>query len=179
MSTNEPNFELAYKGDFQFDPFQIFHKTPLKFFKLNPNVKAPRKEHEGDAGWDLFYCGDEPIMLDALGNTVVVPTGIALVVDQPFVAIVKEKSGLASKGVSVHAGVIDSEYRGEVGVVMSYRGKDTWECVPPMDKFTIEPGMKIAQVILVPVVMSKEVVELDELPDTARGSGGFGSTGLV
>ena len=170
------------KGDVSFDPLQILYTTPLKFFKLNPNAKPPRKEHEGDAGWDLFYCGDSPLKI-RIGQTVIVPTGIALVVDQPFVAILKEKSGLATKGVSVHAGVVDSGYRGEVGVVMSFRdmqhvredGDGYWHLDD--DYFTIEPGQKIAQVMLVPVAMSKEVVELDELPDTARGDGGFGSTG--
>lgn len=177
------SFEIdASNGNISFDPLRILHTTPLRFFKLNPNAKAPRKEHEGDAGWDLFYCGDSSIKIRT-GQTIIVPTGIALVVDQPFVAILKEKSGLASKGVSVHAGVVDSGYRGEVGVVMSFRSipyiredaDGDWSLDD--DYFTIEPGQKIAQVMLVPVVMSKEVVELDELPDTARGEGGFGSTG--
>jgi dUTP pyrophosphatase len=166
----------------KFSISDMLFATPLKFFKLNPNAKSPRKEHEGDAGWDLFYCGDSSLKI-RIGQTVVVPTGIALVVDQPFVAILKEKSGLATKGVSVHAGVVDSGYRGEVGVVMSFRdiqhvredGDGYWYLDD--DYFTIEPGQKIAQVMLVPVAMSKEVVELDELPNTARGDGGFGSTG--
>lgn len=168
---------VSRNGNVPFDHLRILHTTPLRFFKLNPNAKAPRKEHEGDAGWDLFYCGTEPLKI-WVGETIVVPTGIALVVDQPFVAILKEKSGLASQGISVHAGVVDSGYRGEVGVVMSFRALIPFKDGSYRDNFvTIEPGQKIAQVMLVPVAMSKEVVELEELPETVRGDGGFGSTG--
>lgn len=166
-------FKIAHNlGDVSLDPLRILYTTSLKFFKLTPNAKAPRKEHDGDAGWDLFYCGATPFKI-LPESTKVVPTGIALCVDQPFVAIIKEKSGLSTMGISVHAGVIDSGYRGEVCVVIHNRNQRGYR------EYTIDPGQKIAQVILVPVVMSKEVIELDELPDTARGDNGFGSTGLV
>jgi dUTP pyrophosphatase len=166
-------------------PISILHElfyAPLQFFKLNPNAKAPRKEHAGDAGWDIFYCGDMSLKV-RMGQTVIVPTGIALIVDQPFVAIIKEKSGLAISGLSVHAGVVDSGYRGDVGVVVSYRNQlyfsedmDGERSIND-DCYVIEPGSKIAQVMLVPVVVSKNIVELTELPETVRGDGGFGSTG--
>lgn len=156
---------------------------PLKVFKLNENAKLPTKAHDGDAGWDLYYCGDSSIKVHA-GETVIVPTGIAIVVDSSFVAIVKEKSGLSSKGVSIHAGVVDSNYRGEVGVVVSYRSmpyirEDTDGNISlDDDYYVIESGQKIAQVMIVPCSTIKDVIELDKLPETERGDGGFGSTGI-
>ena len=159
--------------------YSLFHAN-LQYYKLNPNAVPPRKEKEGDAGWDLFYCGDEPITL-LPGETRVVPTGLALVVDPPFVAILKEKSGLAVNGLDVHAGVVDSGYRGEVGVVLHNRkvsqaGVDPKKWISA-NTITISPYSKICQVMLVPVVVAKGIEELTELPSSDRGDGGFGHTG--
>jgi dUTP pyrophosphatase len=120
-----------------------------------------------DAGWDLFYCGEKSLEI-RMAETVIVPTGIALVVDQPFVAIIKEKSGLAIKGISVHAGVVDSGYRGEIQLTFNKNAG------VPSKRY--EVGERVGQIIIMPYP-EVEFVELDNLSETVRGEGGFGSSG--
>ena len=133
--------------------------------KLTAEARLPAFAHPGDAGMDLFACVE---MTLAPGETKPVPTGIQMAIPQGHVGLVWDKSGISLKGVHRLAGVVDAGYRGEVRVVMINLG---------LEPFAVAKGMKIAQLLVQPV-MSVEVVETDSLDDTTRGQGGFGSTGL-
>lgn len=135
------------------------------------DLALPRYETEGAAGMDLTaaIAADEPLVL-APGARVLVPTGLAIALPQGFEAQVRPRSGLAAKnGVTVlnSPGTVDSDYRGEVKVILINHGSDA---------FTITRGTRIAQMVIAPVTRGifNEVTNLDE---TARGAGGFGSTG--
>ncbi len=142
----------------------------LKIKKVRENAKIPTRATEGSAGFDLYACIDEPISLKK-GDTAIIPTGIAIGLDDPhFAAFIHSRSGLAIKhgiGLLNSVGVIDSDYRGEicVGII-----KQTEE------PYTIQPFERIAQMVIKPVELP-ELIEVDDLDDTARGAGGFGSTG--
>jgi dUTP pyrophosphatase len=141
----------------------------LKVKKLCPEAIIPRAAHPGDAGMDL--CAVDGAIL-APGETKLIGTGIAIEVAPGAEAQVRPRSGLALKhSVTVlnTPGTIDAGYRGEVGVILINHGREP---------FRVEPGMKIAQMVIqsLPAV---EVVEADELSDSRRGAGGFGSTGYV
>ena len=144
----------------------------LKIKKVRENAKIPTRATSGSAGMDLYACIDEPITLKK-GDKAVIPTGIAIGLDDPhYAAFIYARSGLAIKhgiGLLNSVGVIDSDYRGEicVGVI-----KQT------DPEYTIEPFERIAQMVIARYEQAKiEVVT--ELSDTARGEGGFGSTGKV
>ncbi|HLC66055.1 MAG TPA: dUTP diphosphatase [Candidatus Nanoarchaeia archaeon] len=127
--------------------------------------KLPSYAHEGDAGLDL--CAARPVDL-APGETAVVPCGIRIAIPEGHVGLVWDRSGLAVKHrLHTFAGVIDSGYRGEIGVVLSNFGSA---------HFTIEEGMRIAQLLIQPVERV-HVQEISELSQTSRGEGRFGSTG--
>ncbi|MDO8422822.1 MAG: dUTP diphosphatase [Parvibaculum sp.] len=135
------------------------------------DLALPRYETDGAAGMDLVaaIAADEPLML-ASGARVLVPTGLAIALPQGFEAQVRPRSGLAAKnGVTVlnSPGTIDCDYRGEIKVILINHGSDA---------FTITRGTRIAQMVIAPVTRGifREVASLDE---TARGAGGFGSTG--
>ena len=142
----------------------------LKIKKVRENAKIPTRATSGSAGMDLYACIDEPITLKK-GDKAVIPTGIAIGLDDPYyAAFIYARSGLAIKhgiGLLNSVGVIDSDYRGEicVGVI-----KQT------DPEYTIEPFERIAQMVIKPVDLP-EIVEVQELDDTDRGAGGFGSTG--
>ena len=142
----------------------------LKIKKVRENAKIPTRATTGSAGMDLYACIDEPITLKK-GDKAIIPTGIAIGLQDPhYAAFVYARSGLAIKhgiGLLNSVGVIDSDYRGEicVGVI-----KQT------DPEYTIQPFERIAQMVIQPVVLP-EIVEVDELDDTDRGAGGFGSTG--
>lgn len=141
----------------------------LKFF-LDPAVKAAGVTFEtprrGDAGFDVRSAED--LLLEA-GQQVLVPTGLKLAVPEGWVAIVKDRSSMATKRIYSHAGVIDAGYRGEVKIVLSNHGSQS---------FHIERGQKIAQILVVPHLADSEEVRSElALGETARGAGGFGSTG--
>ncbi len=134
-------------------------------------LPLPRYETSGAAGMDLIAAlpDGEPMVL-APGARAMVPTGLAIALPQGFEAQVRPRSGLAAKnGVTVlnSPGTIDCDYRGEVKVILINHGHDA---------FTIERGTRIAQMVVAPVTQARfeEVATLDE---TARGAGGFGSTG--
>tara|TARA_R110000868_G_scaffold123868_4_gene327735 strand:+ start:1186 stop:1653 length:468 start_codon:yes stop_codon:yes gene_type:complete len=135
------------------------------------DLALPRYETDGAAGMDLVaaIAADEPLVL-ASGARVLVPTGLAIALPQGFEAQVRPRSGLAAKnGVTVlnSPGTIDCDYRGEIKVILINHGADA---------FTITRGTRIAQMVIAPVTrgLFREVASLDE---TARGAGGFGSTG--
>ena len=142
----------------------------LKIKKVRENAKIPTRATSGSAGMDLYACIDEPITLKK-GDKAVIPTGIAIGLNDPhYAAFIYARSGLAIKhgiGLLNSVGVIDSDYRGEIciGVI-----KQT------DPEYTIEPFERIAQMVIKPVELP-EIVEVQELDDTDRGAGGFGSTG--
>ena len=139
----------------------------LKVKKLNPDAILPAYAREGDAGLDLFSV--KHLVIEP-GKSALVPTGVAIELPSGTEAQVRPRSGLALKhGISVlnTPGTVDEGYRGEVGVILINHGANA---------FTVEPGMKIAQMVVSPRIQV-QVEEVPELSDTQRGSGGFGSTG--
>jgi len=139
----------------------------LKVKKLNPAATLPAYAREGDAGLDLFAV---KAMVIEPGKSALVPTGIAIELPSGTEAQVRPRSGLALKhAITVlnTPGTVDEGYRGEVGVILINHGATA---------FTVEAGMKIAQMVVSPRIQVA-VVEVPELSDTQRGAGGFGSTG--
>lgn len=136
----------------------------IKIKRIQENAKLPAYSHSGDAGLDLFSSVD--LVLGA-GKVMPVSTGIKMAIPPGYVGLIWDKSGISLEGVHRLAGVVDSGYRGEVRVVMINLGDAP---------FSIEKGMKIAQMLIQPV-NSVEVTEVEELEDTTRGEDGFGSTG--
>ncbi|MBQ2346998.1 MAG: dUTP diphosphatase [Clostridia bacterium] len=143
----------------------------IKVKRVRENAVLPKRATEGAAGADLYACIDKPITIES-GDLVMIPTGIAIELHLPSVAgFVFARSGLGIKyGIcpSNAVGVIDSDYRGEICVGLTNHGKQP---------FVIEPQMRIAQLVIMPVVQF-DVEETQELCDTKRGNGGFGSTGV-
>jgi dUTP pyrophosphatase len=143
----------------------------LKLKVLNLSGKAsylPKYQSPGAVGFDLCAAIDRAIELGP-GNRQQIPTGLAFEIPEGFELQVRGRSGLASRhGVNVVLGTIDSDFRGEVQVIINHSGK-----VP----YVISPGDRIAQAVLSPVVKGEfEVVK--ELTKTERGKAGFGSTGV-
>lgn len=142
----------------------------VKFKRVRPNAVPPRYATDGAAAADLTACVDEPVLLWP-GKTEKIPTGIAIELpSKEVVALLFARSGLALKH-GVHlingVGVIDSDYRGEICVGLHNLGHEM---------ITINPGDRIAQLGIYPVYIA-DFVE-DDLSETERGQGGFGSTGL-
>ena len=143
----------------------------LPIQKLHPNAVLPTRATSGSAGLDLYACLDAPLCIPGHGHALV-PTGIAIALPTPkeAAAFVFARSGLAVKhglGLLNAVGVIDSDYRGEIRVGM----------VNQFDEdYTLQPGERIAQLVILPILLP-ELRELDTLPETERGAGGFGSTG--
>lgn len=146
----------------------------LKIKPLSPKIGAeipfPYYASEGAAAMDLCACVDAPVDL-APRALAAIPTGIAIALPSPdYVALVFARSGLGIKhGVAPAncVGVIDSDYRGEILVGLQNSGDED---------YTVRPGDRIAQLMITPVVQAR-IAMVDELDDTARGAGGFGSTG--
>ena len=138
--------------------------------KIGNDIPLPYYATPGSAAMDLHACLEEAVTIPARGRTVI-PTGIAIALPSPgYVALVFARSGLGIKhGVAPSncVGVIDSDYRGEVMVGLQNSGETD---------FTIQPGDRIAQLMVVPVVQA-QVRMVDQLDETQRGTGGFGSTG--
>ena len=142
----------------------------LTFQKLNDAAVIPQRATPFSAGLDLSACIPEDITLEP-HEIRLIPTGLAAAPDETDVMLMLcERSGLAAKhgiGLANGVGIVDSDYRGEIRVALINQSETA---------FTVTPGMRIAQLIVVPV-MTAEVAEADTLPDTQRGAGGFGSTG--
>lgn len=137
----------------------------IRIQKTKEHAVLPKYSHDGDAGFDLYACED--VVLKPFERAVV-PTGIKMAIPKGYVGLVWDKSGLASKhGLKTMGGVVDSGYRGEIGIVVKNLGKET---------ITIHRQTKVAQMLIQPV--HQAVFEEAELDDTARGERGFGSTGL-
>ena len=141
----------------------------MKIKKLCPNATIPTYGSACAAGADLYACENASVTIEA-GQTVLVHTGIAMAIPQGYVGLIYARSGLATKKGLAPAnkvGVIDSDYRGEIMVALHNHGS------APQ---TIESGERIAQIVFTPYSAAAFQV-CDELDETDRGSGGFGSTG--
>ena len=139
----------------------------LKIQRIHPNAKLPEYAHPGDAGLDLFSVEETVIQP---GESKLIGTGIMIELPENTEAQIRPRSGLALKNqitVLNSPGTIDYGYRGQVGVILINHGTKP---------FTVESGMKIAQMVIAPV-MSVKIVDTKDLTETKRGEGGFGSTG--
>jgi dUTP pyrophosphatase len=139
----------------------------LPIQRLRPDAVVPRRAYSGDAGLDLAAC--ERVEL-APGERALVPTGLAVAIPEGYAGFVQPRSGLAAKhGISIvnTPGLVDSGYRGELLVNLVNLDRQ----VP----FVVEPGMRIAQLVILPVP-ELDLVEVDELPESERGARGFGSS---
>lgn len=148
------------------------HKIQLKILdkRIGKEIPLPNYATDGSAGLDLRACLDEHLHMDP-GETHLIPTGISIHLDDPsLAAMLLPRSGLGHKhGIVLGnlVGLIDSDYQGQVYVSMWNRGDKA---------FTIEPGDRIAQMVLVPVVQAEFDI-VDEFEASHRGAGGFGHTG--
>ena len=137
--------------------------------KLNPDVELPVYKTSGASGMDLMAFVEEPIKI-APNSTYLVPTGLSMAFSEDYEVQIRPRSGLAVKNsISVlnTPGTIDSDYRGEIKIILFNHGKED---------FTINNKDRVAQIILTPVI-KMEFEEIENLPGTLRGKGGFGSTG--
>lgn len=150
--------------------------TNIQFKKLSEKIGGdipfPRYATDGAAGLDLPACLDSPVVIEP-GSRVVIPTGLALQIPSRYiVGLVFPRSGLASKhGVSLAnaVGVIDSDYQGEILIPLINQGNK---------EYKVHPGERVAQLVFMPVFKVR-LDETDIFIDTARGTGGFGSTGRL
>ena len=137
--------------------------------KLNPKVRLPIYKTEGSSGMDLMAFTDKPIKILA-NSSALIPTGISLAIPSDVEIQIRPRSGLATKssiGVLNSPGTIDSDYRGELKIILFNHGNN---------EFTVNNNDRVAQMVLMPV-LKMNFEEVDELPKTIRGAGGFGSTG--
>ena len=144
--------------------------TKILIKRLSNNIPLPKYETEGSSGMDLTANVNKVIEIQP-GKSEIIPTGLALSIPKNYEIQIRPRSGLAAKNqISVlnKPGTIDEDYRGEIKVILINLGEK---------KFKIEKGLRIAQMVLCPVIKA-ELEEVDELDETKRGSGGFGSTGI-
>ena len=144
--------------------------TKILIKRLSNNIPLPKYETEGSSGMDLTANVNKVIEIQP-GKSEIIPTGIALSIPKNYEIQIRPRSGLAAKNqISVlnTPGTIDEDYRGEIKVILINLGEK---------KFKIEKGLRIAQMVLCPIIKA-ELEEVDELDETKRGSGGFGSTGI-
>lgn len=143
--------------------------NPIHVKKLHPNAILPSYGSAEAAGADLYACLDAAVII-APGETAFIPTGLALEVPKGCAGLVYARSGMACKRGLAPAnkvGVVDSDYRGELKVALYNHGSEAQ---------TVNPGERVAQFVITPV-LTPAYEEVEELTDTSRGAGGFGSTG--
>ena len=143
--------------------------TKILIKRLSKEVSLPKYETAGSSGMDLAANIVGNISIDP-GKTAIIPTGLALSVPKGFEVQIRPRSGLAAKkkiSVLNTPGTIDSDYRGEIKVILINQGQET---------FKVEKGLRIAQMVVCPVVQA-QIKEVEDLSETERGKGGFGSTG--
>lgn len=143
--------------------------TTLPVRLLHPDARLPRYSHPGDAGADL--CSVEACVL-APGERRLIGTGIAIALPEGTVGFVTPRSGLAARhGITIvnAPGTVDAGYRGEIRICLMN--------TDPLEEFTVNVGDRIAQLVVLPITRP-EVVEVSDLDETARGTGGHGSTGV-
>ncbi len=136
--------------------------------RLRPDAVLPGRAYAGDAGLDLSAC--ERVALEP-GARALVGTGLAVAIPDGYAGFVQPRSGLATKhGISIvnTPGLVDSGYRGELRVTLLNTDRH--------ETFVVEPGMRIAQLVILPIP-ELELIEVEELPESARGLQGFGSSG--
>tara|TARA_E500000331_G_scaffold156317_1_gene151751 strand:- start:81 stop:521 length:441 start_codon:yes stop_codon:yes gene_type:complete len=144
--------------------------TKILIKRLSKEVSLPKYETSGSSGMDLAANIDKKININP-GKTAIIPTGLALSIPKGFEVQIRPRSGLAAKNkISVlnTPGTIDADYRGEIKVILINLGKDPFE---------IEKGLRIAQMVVCPIVQA-QFQEVKDLSKTERGEGGFGSTGI-
>ena len=137
--------------------------------KLNSRVKLPEYKTSGSSGMDLMAFVEKPIKISP-NNVELIPTGLFIAIPDDLEIQIRPRSGLAAKyriGVLNAPGTIDSDYRGELKIILFNHGNED---------FIVNNNDRVAQMILTPVI-KMEFEEVDQLPETIRGSGGFGSTG--
>ncbi len=137
--------------------------------KLNSKVKLPSYKTEGSSGMDLIAFVDKPIEIKP-NNSALIPTGLSIAIPEDCEVQIRPRSGLAAKSnitVLNTPGTIDSDYRGELKVILFNHGNK---------EFIVKNNERIAQMVLTPT-LKVDFEEVDSLPDTVRGAGGFGSTG--
>ena len=137
--------------------------------KLSKEVSLPKYETDGSSGMDLAANIDANINIDP-GKTAIIPTGLTLSIPKGFEVQIRPRSGLAAKqkiSVLNTPGTIDADYRGEIKVILINLGQDS---------FKVEKGLRIAQMVVCPVIQA-QLKEVNDLSETDRGKGGFGSTG--
>lgn len=141
-------------------------EAPAKLIieKVNPQAKLPQKAHQGDAGYDLY--ANDFYSIPPYGQALV-SSGIMIVIPDGYVGLVWDKSGLAFQGIKTMGGVIDSNYRGEIKMVVKNLSEDD---------FNIVPGQKVAQILIQPV-LDLEISEEKIIDETERQANGFGSSG--
>jgi dUTP pyrophosphatase len=151
-------------------PSSLTPTLPIR--RLHPEARIPSYQSEGAAGLDLSAClPGGPVTLQP-GEIRAIPTGLAMAIPQGYEGQVRPRSGLSTKhGMTCpnSPGTIDSDYRGELLVPMINLGREA---------FTVTHGLRIAQLVIAPVAHAR-LIEVQSLDDTARGEGGFGSTGLA
>ncbi|MHA1188841.1 MAG: dUTP diphosphatase [Alphaproteobacteria bacterium] len=143
--------------------------VPVRRLPHGRGLPLPNAATGGAAGLDLAAAIDVPLDLKP-GARALVPTGLAIALPPGYEAQIRPRSGLAAKfGVTVlnAPGTIDADYRGEIKVILINHGETV---------FAVEPSMRISQMVVAPVTRAR-LVEVDNLDDTVRGAGGFGSTG--
>ncbi len=139
------------------------------FKRLDPKAQIPKYKTDGSSGLDLMALIEDPIKIKTQ-ESVLIPTGISVAIPLDTEIQIRPRSGLAAKSsISVlnTPGTIDSDYRGEIKIILFNHGKK---------EFIVNNNDRIAQMVLMPI-LKIEFEEVDELPETLRGSGGFGSTG--
>ena len=137
--------------------------------KTNRKVITPKYKTDGSSGVDLSAFLDKEVVIKP-NSSELIPTGLQVAIPEELEIQIRPRSGLAAKesiGVLNSPGTIDSDYRGELKIILFNHGKED---------FIINNGDRIAQMVLVPII-KMEFEEVDSLPDTVRGQGGFGSTG--
>jgi len=139
------------------------------FKRLNSKVKLPEYKTSGSSGMDLMAFIEKPIKISP-NNVELIPTGLSIAIPNDLEIQIRPRSGLAAKysiGVLNTPGTIDSDYRGELKIILFNHGEKD---------FVVNNNDRVAQMVLTPV-LKMELEEVDQLPETIRGSGGFGSTG--
>ena len=137
--------------------------------KLNSKVQLPKYKTDGSSGMDLIAFIESPINIKPQ-ESALIPTGISIAIPKNTEVQIRPRSGLAAKSsmsVLNAPGTIDSDYRGEIKIILFNHGKE---------EFIINNNDRVAQMILMPIIKA-EFEEVEDLPKTLRGSGGFGSTG--
>ena len=152
------------------EPSQVPAQVHVRAKRLRPDAVLPRYQTDGAAGMDLHAALDAPVTI-APGARAMISTGLAFAIPAGWEGQVRPRSGLAARsGITVinAPGTIDSDFRGDVGVVLVNHGQEP---------VLVRPGERIAQIVFAPYARASLVL-VDELDETARGAGGYGSTGV-